>query len=131
MGLDNIIHSIEDMERENKLYHQRLERKRKRNQPVQDLLEYDVDHDLNVDDYDDEHVTNGEEMEMKNGDGMHTNGMVKDNVTNGKDMDEEMLLNEIESRVLKALREKALLQRSSNALMYQLQQLQVQHEKEI
>merc|ERR1712173_11030 len=43
--LDNIIHSIEDMEKENKAYHRRLERKRKSQSPIQDLLDYDVDAD--------------------------------------------------------------------------------------
>ena len=47
------------------------------------------------------------------------------------DVDEEALLQAIEARVLKALREKALLQRSSNSLMLQLHQLQQQHEHEV
>jgi len=134
--LDNIIHSIESMERENKAYHQRLEKKRKSQQPIQDLLDYDVDHD---DDLNSDVITNGEEVEeMKTGMvSMVENGhngvdtVKSDTFVREKDMDEELLLNKIESRVLKALREKALLQRSSNALMYQLKQLQEQHEKEM
>lgn len=127
--LENIIHSIEDMERENALYHRRLQRKRKSQKPIQDLLQYDVD-----DDDDDELIQNG-----MNGDHA-TNGLLglrveeemkESAAAKDKEMDEELLLNLIESRVLKALREKALLQRSSNALMFQLQQLQGEHEKEI
>merc|ERR1712032_74248 len=119
--LENLIKSIEDMETENRRYHLQLERKKKRSQPIQDLLEYDPEDE-------EDSVNNAEEIEEKEVDQLRGKDI---NKVSEKEMDEEILLNQIESRVLKALREKALLQRSSNELMCQLQGLQKEHELEI
>merc|ERR1719361_1883410 len=105
--LENLIKSIEDMETENRRYHQQLERKKKRSQPIQDLLEYDPEDE-------EDSVNNAEEIEEKGVDQLRGKDI---NKVTEKEMDEEILLNQIESRVLKALREKALLQRSSNELI--------------
>merc|ERR1712176_1603390 len=74
---DNIIHSIESFESEQKL-----------------------------------EIGNDDEMEVKDDDSES----------------EDDLLNGIECRIMRSLKEKALLQRSTNGLMFQLQDLQKQHE---
>eukprot|EP00485_Elphidium_margaritaceum_P023107 CAMPEP_0202711614 /NCGR_PEP_ID=MMETSP1385-20130828/23362_1 /ASSEMBLY_ACC=CAM_ASM_000861 /TAXON_ID=933848 /ORGANISM="Elphidium margaritaceum" /LENGTH=500 /DNA_ID=CAMNT_0049371373 /DNA_START=25 /DNA_END=1527 /DNA_ORIENTATION=- len=145
--LENIIQSIERMEAENQSYHDILQ---KRQATVTSGRKC---HDDEVDDDEHEQTTtiepqqqqeqNGEEEEEAES---KTLDVVIDDIeavqlsteTPGGsvydyhiDMDEDMLLNEIESRVLKTLREKALLQRSSNELMGQLQSLQSEHEQRI
>jgi len=71
-----------------------------------------------------------ESMEMENEHYLKTMDDAKNDETKNKN-DDELMLNQIESRMLRSLREKALLQQSSNELMLQLQELQKQHEKVI
>eukprot|EP01083_Nonionella_stella_P049786 132641_1 len=103
--LDNIIHSIEDMERENEKYRKAYK-----------TDEEEEDDDDTVDDpYDDSDEYNELKKEVR--------------LITEDDVDEAMVLNKIESRMLKSLREKALLQKVSNQFMAQLQELQTQHEE--
>ena len=129
--LDNIINSIETMEKENEKYHQILH-ERNSQHTLQGLSE-------NNDDNED---MNELEKEQKiDGDIENDNEQILDedkvmtpmgsDYNYKVDMDEDMLLNKIESRVLKTLREKALLQRSTNELMFQLEQMQKGHEQEM
>ena len=70
-----------------------------------------------------------ESLEMDNGNCKGNKSEMKDDESGSED--EEVLLNGIEGRMLRSLKEKALLQRSTNHLMFQLQDLQKQHDIKI
>merc|ERR1712228_141965 len=90
-------------------------------------------------------ITNGFETMIKNANFGNLSeaecNKILDNIINSiesmelekknKEENEKDILHGIECRMLRSLREKALLQRSTNHLMFQLQDLQKQHEIEV